>query len=148
MSALSPNFQLSEFTDNKHGIANVPEEKHIKALILWCMNIGEPLREHFKKPVVITSGFRCEALNRAVGGATSSQHTKGEAADFHIPGVPNAEIWGYIKKNLNFDQVIAEQLKLEDDAAGWIHCSYISNGRKDAISYIGHGTYVRGLQFV
>lgn len=149
MTALSPNFQLHEFTDNKHGISNVPDDNQIKNLILWCMNIGEPLRKHYKLPIVITSGFRSKALNEAVGGAANSQHTKGEAADFHVPGIVNADIWGYITGELDFDQVIAEYLELDDGDAGWIHASFSAkHNRKDARSCTRPGQYPRGLVFI
>lgn len=149
MTALSPHFKLNEFTDNSHGIINIPDDQQIKSLILWCMNIGEPLRAHFKLPIIITSGFRSKALNEVVGGVATSQHTKGEAVDFHIPSIANADIWRYIIGNLDFDQLIAEKLKENDANAGWIHCSYTAkNNRHDCISFLGDGKYVKGLEFI
>lgn len=155
---LSPNFDLSEFTRSKaaeeHGVDNSPNDQQIKNLILWCMNIGEPVRKHFGKPVVITSGFRSAALNAVIGGANSSQHSKGEAADFHIPGVPNVDIFRYIMGDLAFDQLIAEKLSETNGDAGWIHTSYVAGtgNRHDVLSYVadkgGKKIYTKGLHFV
>lgn len=148
MTNLSPNFTLEEFTRNGHGIDNVPNAMQIKNMEFLCDNVLEPLREHYGHPVVITSGYRCPELNKAVGGADNSQHTKGEAADLHILGVRNDDVWNFIKEHLAFDQLIAERLRQQDGAAGWIHCSYsISHNRRDAISSPARGEYVKGLVY-
>jgi len=148
---LSPHFTLGEFTKSSHDIPNKPDYTQIYSMKELCKSVLEPLREHFGA-VNITSGFRCPELNKAAGGAPSSQHLRGEAADIKIPGVRNDAVWNYIKNNLPFDQLIAEKLKLDDGATGWIHVSYAPTLRRDAISYLGKingkHTYVKGLAYI
>jgi hypothetical protein len=108
----------------------------------------EPIRSHYDLPVIITSGFRSPEVNHAAGGAADSQHLNGEAADIHIPGVKNADLWTYIKNFLTFDQVIAERLKEDDGAAGWVHVSFrVNRARMSALSSPTKGVYLGGLHF-
>jgi len=90
---LSPHFTLAEMTATGRTADNTPGEKEIIALKALCENILEPVREHFGKPVYILSGFRSPEVNKLVGGAPTSQHVKGEAADITIKGVPNMDVW-------------------------------------------------------
>ncbi len=86
------------------------------------------MRAHFGLPVTISSWYRCPALNKAIGGVDKpgkiSQHVLGEAVDFEIPGVPNAEVAAWIRDNLEFDQCILEFYKPGIPDSGWIHVSY------------------------
>lgn len=150
---LSEHFSLSEFTRSEKakalGVRNEPSILQIHHLSLLCTKVLEPLRVHFDKPVIITSGFRSAALNEAVGGSKTSQHLKGEAADINIKGIAMADIWQYIKDNLEFDQVIAEKISRKNPQAGWIHVSYrAGHNRKEAKSYIGNGKYPYGLHYI
>ena len=83
---LSENFTLDELTKSQEairlGIPNEPNDEHITNLILLCKNILQPIRNHFKMPVSISSGYRSAALCEAIGSSPNSQHTRGEAADF------------------------------------------------------------------
>lgn len=128
MANLSKHFTLAEFTRSqtatRRGISNRPTPAHLEAMKLLCERVLEPVREHFGRPVRITSGYRSAALNRAIGGASSSQHSKGEAADFEIPGIDNRAVAKWIEANLQFDQLILEGAKRNDPNAGWIHVSY------------------------
>ena len=87
---LSPHFELAEFvvseTAARRGIANEPTPEVIDNLRLLCQRVLEPLRASLARPVVITSGYRSLALNRAVGGSTRSHHIQGRAADLIVPG--------------------------------------------------------------
>lgn len=150
---LSENFMLSEFTRSekakKLGIRNEPTILQIHHLSLLCHHVLEPLREHFAKPVNITSGFRSLELNKAVGGSDTSSHIKGEAADINVSGVAMHDVWNYIKNNLEFDQVIAEKISRTNPHKGWIHVSYrAGNNRKQAKSFIGNGQYPYGLHYI
>lgn len=145
---LSEHFTLKEMTITTQELSNFPDEIHVKALMQLCVNILEPIRTHFSCPVIVTSGYRCAAVNRATGGEEDSQHVKGEAADIHVPSIDNCDVWQYIVDSLPFDQVIAEKLSNADGQAGWIHVSFVSDGRRDAISFLGHGKYVKGLEFL
>lgn len=149
---LSDHFLLSEFTRSqtatRRGIRNTPTAAHREALAILCEFALEPIRTHFGKPVRITSGYRSAALNRAIGGSQTSQHSKGEAADFEIPGVSNREVAKWIEANLRFDQLILEGYKPGDLNSGWIHLSYsASRARKDVLTATFPGPkYTRGIK--
>lgn len=127
---LTKNFTLEEMcasaTATARKIKNVPTkdvEERLKAL---CENVLQPLRDAYGMSIVINSGYRCPKLNSAVGGAKTSQHMTGEAADIRCNNKVTREwIFNYIKDNLPFDQLI-----LEHNSAGtyWVHVSY-RNGK-------------------
>ena len=125
---LSENFSLSEMTRSqtatRKGISNTPSSSHQSALILLCENILQPIREHFGKPVRITSGYRSPELCVAIGSSINSQHAKGQAADFEITGISNQVLAEYIDENLNYDQLILEFFTPDDPMSGWVHCSF------------------------
>ena len=131
---LSEHFELAEFTRSstakRAGISNMPTDAHLENIKLLCEKILEPIRVHFARPIILSSGYRSSALNRAVGGSSSSQHCSGEAADIDMDGtnVTNAQIFNYIKDNLEFDQLIWEFGT--DSNPDWVHVSYESNGRQ------------------
>lgn len=151
---LSPHFTLAEFIASAKatelGIENTPNAIQIDAMSALCAITLEPIRLHFNSSIRILSGFRCPELNRAVGGADTSQHLLGEAADIHVYGVDNDDVWKFIQLNLNFDQVIAEKLRQDDGNAGWIHVSHKRDGKQrgEALSFLGNGQYVPGLQYI
>jgi len=81
----------------------------------------------------------------AIGGSSLSQHTRGEAADFEVPGVPNLEVARWIRDNLVFDQLILEFYRPGQPNSGWVHCSYrIDRARREALTYAGR-QYHKGL---
>ncbi len=131
---LSEHFELAEFTRSstakRAGISNMPTDAHLANIKLLCEKILEPIRVHFSRSIILSSGYRSSALNRAVGGSSSSQHCSGEAADIDMDGtnVTNAQIFNYIKDNLEFDQLIWEFGT--DSNPDWVHVSYESNGRQ------------------
>lgn len=147
---LSEHFTLEEMTRSdtytRLGKANSPSPAAVNSLTALCKNILEPLRAAIGKPITIRSGFRCEGLNLLVGGAQTSQHLYGQAADITINGVSNDVVWNYIKDMLPFDQVIAEHLSASNGAKGWVHVSYAPSMRKDAISCV-NGEYLHGLHY-
>ncbi len=152
---LSEHFMLSEFTRSgtaeRLGIDNTPPEVVVGCLQSLVKNVLEPVRVFYNRPVSIISGYRSPALNKAVGGEPTSQHLFGQAADFEVPSVPNADVVRWIKANLKFDQLIAEVLKEHDGSAGWIHCSWRDGAnRNELISFLGKNRnprYVPGLVF-
>jgi len=127
---LSNNFSLKEMTTSqtaeRKGINNTPNEGQILELTKLCGNILQPIRNHYDTPVTISSGFRSEKLCVAIGSSVNSQHAKGQAADFEIFGIPNAELAKWIIENLDFDQLILEYHNIGEPNSGWIHCSYKS----------------------
>ena len=129
---LSNNFSLKEMTASqtadRHGISNNPSEDHMDNLKKLCENILQPIREHYGKVVSVSSGYRSPELCVKIGSSLKSQHAKGQAADFEIFGLANAELAKYIIDKLNFDQLILEFHNPEEPNSGWIHCSYRSDG--------------------
>lgn len=109
------------------GIDNTPSDYELTNMVGIAENIFEPLREWVGGPIKITSMFRCEELNRAIGGSSRSQHCEGRAMDLDdtFGHKTNAEMFEYIRKNLNFDQLIWEFG--DDNNPDWIHVSYISD---------------------
>ena len=130
---LSQNFYLSEFlksnTATRRGIKNIPTERHIEQMVKLCDNILQPLRNMLGYAVNISSGYRSKALNEAIGGSLTSQHSKGQAADLDndVYSGSNAEIFHAIKDNLDFDQLIWEFG--DDNEPAWVHVSYVSHRR-------------------
>lgn len=106
-------------------IDNKPNAEQQSALVDLIENVLDPLREKFGKPIIVSSGFRSKDLNRAVGGAASSQHMKGEAADIYTGTKEgNKELFDIIRKELPFDQVIDEK------DFSWVHVSYKKSGNR------------------
>lgn len=128
---LSQHFHLREFTRSqtaaRRGIDNQPDQPAINALVMLCDTLLEPVRRNFGRPVVINSGYRSPALNRAIGGARGSQHVLGEAADIEIHGIANADLALWIAGKLPFDQLILEAHVPGDPASGWVHVSLSSS---------------------
>ena len=128
---LTNNFSLEEFersdTAKRLGIDNHVPQFAIARLRTLCEKVLQPVRDHFGVPIIITSGYRCPDLNDAVKGATSSQHMKGEAADFKIKvdntkGVKLYDLYLWMVDNLSFDQLIWEVRG--GGRSKWIHVSY------------------------
>ena len=110
-------------TATRKGIDNTPNESELVAMKQLAKNIFEPVRTHFNKPIRINSFFRSKALNKRIGGSTTSQHCKGEAFDLDgLKGLTNSEIFYYIKNNLDFDQMIWEFGT--NNEPEWVHVSY------------------------
>ena len=137
MTQLSKNLSLQEVTNSdtakRLGISNIPTEAHLKNLVLVAENVFQKIRDHFGKPINVSSGYRSAALNEATpGSSATSQHSKGEALDLDMDslnnGVTNRMIFEYIKDNLKFDQLIAEYP--ENGNPSWVHVSYSSSGKQ------------------
>jgi len=133
---LTENFSLNELTKSqtaeRKGIDNTPSTEHQENLKSLCEMILQPIRDHFGQVVSVSSGYRSPELCVAIGSSTKSQHAKGEASDFEIFGISNKELADYINENLDYDQLILEYWKGEDEPnSGWVHCSYTNgNNRK------------------
>jgi hypothetical protein len=131
---LSKNLALAEVmrseTAKRRGISNMPTPEHIENFKKLAEKVFQPIREHFGVPIHISSGYRSSALNKAVGGSSSSQHCSGEAIDIDMDGssITNKQIFDYIKDNLEFDQMIWEFGT--DKNPDWVHVSYESTGKQ------------------
>ena len=110
----------------RRGIDNVPNDEQLDNMVLLAEKVFEPLRVWVGGPIKINSFFRCPQLNKAIGGSGKSQHCHGQAIDIDdtYGKVANSEMYHYIKKNLDFDQMIWEFG--DDDNPAWIHVSYVS----------------------
>ena len=112
-------------TAKRLGIDNKPTTQKMINLVYLCAHVLEPLRVAMNEPVKIGSGYRCEKLNKAVGGVYNSQHLKGQAADLCIDGdLKKGKRWfNYIKDHLPFDQLIWEHNP--KTGSYWVHVSYV-----------------------
>ena len=125
---LSQNLTLAEAcrseTAKRRHIDNTPSGIEIDNLKLTAEKIFQPIRDHFKKPIYVSSMYRCENLNRMIKGSLHSKHITGQAIDIDNDGtdVSNKDIFNFIKDNLKFDVLIWE---LGEDSPNWVHCSYV-----------------------
>ena len=131
---LSDNFSLLELTKSqtakRKGIDNTHSPEHQENLKLLCTHILQPIRDHLERVVSVSSGYRSEALCTAIGSKTTSQHAKGQAADFEIYGLSNGELANYIKENLDYAPLLLEYWTPANPKSGWIHCSFKSAGNR------------------
>ena len=145
---LSKNLTLAEVlrseSAKRRGINNTPSAEHLENLRAIAINVFQPIRDHFKVPIHISSGYRSRLLNHAVGGSNTSQHSKGQALDIDMDGtrVTNKQIFDFIKDNLDFDQLIWEFGN--DQNPDWVHVSYVKGkNRKQVLraKRSGHKTF-------
>ena len=149
---LTDHFDLEELTKSqtgdRRGIDNVPGAAALDCLKELCERVLEPVRAHYG-PVHINSGYRGPALNKAVGGASASQHCLGQAADIEVSGVANGDLATWVADNLDFDQVILECYRKGQPNSGWVHVSYkVYGNRKVALTAAvssGKMVYTPGL---
>lgn len=144
---LTEHFTLQEFersaTAEKYHINNSVPSQYIPVLQQLCKEVLEPLRSFVGKPIIISSGYRCNQLNVKVGGAYASQHTLGEAADIQLPqtsytawddhkkhtDLETAKRWfDFLENHTDFDQLILETANGKDY---WIHVSCRRNRKKN-----------------
>ena len=113
-------------TATRLGVENNPNDEQLNSMELLAEKVFEPLREWVGGPIKVNSFFRALKLNTAIGGARSSQHMKGQAIDIDdtFGLATNAEMYHWIKENLDFDQLIWEFG--DDDNPNWLHVSYVS----------------------
>ena len=141
---LTANFSLDELIKSqvaeRKGINNNPSPMQIENLKALAVNILQPIRSQFDRPLIISSGFRCAQLCLEIGSSINSEHcadNKSAAADFEIPGVDNKELAEWIKSNLEYNQLILEFYRDGEPSSGWVHCSYSTdlNKKQSLIAY-------------
>lgn len=148
---LSKNLSLQEATKSitalRHGVDNTPDEYVIKNLERIARYIFQPMRDYFKHPIAVTSGYRSKKLNRIVNGSRYSQHITGEALDLDADvykGMTNADLFHFIDLHLDYDQLIWEFG--DDENPDWVHVSLKredNRGRKmRAVREDGKTTYI------
>jgi zinc D-Ala-D-Ala carboxypeptidase len=116
-------------TATRLGIKNNPNAEQMENMITIAEEVFEPLRAYVGGPIKINSFFRSPELNKAIGGSTKSQHCHGQAIDLDdtFGRCTNAEMFEFIKKYLDFDQIIWEFG--DDNNPDWVHVSYVSPDR-------------------
>ena len=142
MENISKHITVAEATKSQNavraGIDNTPNAEQLTAMKLVAEKCFEPLRVWYGKPIGISSFFRNSDVNKLAKGSKTSQHVKGEAididADLFNNGITNAEIFNYIKDNLEFDKLIWEYGT--DKNPAWVHVSYSAKGNRKQILYI------------
>lgn len=133
---LSEHLALSEVirseSAKRNGISNMPIPEHIENFKLLAEKVFEPIRNNFRCPIHISSGYRSKELNTLVGGSATSQHCTAEALDVDMDGTPhgvtNKMVFDFIKSSLEFDQLIWEFGT--DENPDWVHVSYESTGKQ------------------
>lgn len=140
---ITNNFSLEELTKSdtarQRGILNQPNYKEIEELTKLCKNILQPIRDAYGKPIIVTSGFRNDALNRAVGGVSTSQHRFGQAADIKASDGNQRALWDLIKSMVDKKQITVGQLiweKGDKKAPSWVHVSLPTEKHKNHILYL------------
>lgn len=157
---LSKNFTLAEMTrsyvaqrahpriDNSLNPDDIDKANSAVAnLKKLCTEVLQPLRDHFGTPTLVSSGYRCEALNRAVNGSAKSYHMSGLAADIEQVGVSNLELAHYIRDNLPFEQLILEYWDPDIPNSGWVHvaANFKGSEQRGEVLTKSHNIYMRKL---
>ena len=142
MPKISEHFTYAEVVHSnvaaKLRMDNSLPNEYLPNVIRLAKEVLEEVRAYFKEPVIITSWWRCPALNQMISNNPNSQHTKGEAADFIVKNVRNIEVAEFIRDKLEFDQLILER--------SWIHCSYSDINRKEVLSSHDGRIFKKGLK--
>lgn len=132
------NFTISELvkspTAERLHIDNNPSGVIIMRLTELIRTILQPIRDAYKKPIYVSSGYRCPKLNKAVGGVPTSQHVRGEAADIYVKG-DNKELFIVIKKLIDEGKITVGQL-IDEYNYKWIHISLPTSKHKNQILHI------------
>lgn len=149
MPKISEHLELAELVRSESakrlGVSNMPTEEHLANLKILAEKVFEPIRNNFRCPIYISSGYRSHSLNNAIGGVKGSHHLKGMAIDIDMDGtdngITNKDIFDYIKNNLTFTQLINEF------DYSWVHVSYDQNNLKKetlkATKQNGRTTYTK-----
>lgn len=137
---LSDNFTLEELirsnTADSKGIDNTPCDEVIENLQYLAETVLQPIRERYGRPISITSGYRCEKLNKAVGGVSNSQHKSGQAADIDVGDKEdNKELFNIIEDMVNCREIEVDQL-LDEAKYKWIHISKKKSGNRNQILHL------------
>lgn len=108
------------------GLKNDPSDDHLNNMMTISEKVFEPLRTHVGGPIKINSFYRGPELNKAIGGSAKSQHCHGQAMDIDdtYGNASNAEMYNWIKANLDYDQMIWEFGT--DENPDWVHVSYVN----------------------
>lgn len=125
-------FSISELLHSDiaeaHKIKNSPDMSSMDNMLDLIFHLLNPLRVYLKRPVIVSSGFRCNELNKKVGGVDDSQHTKGQAVDIVVQGMKAKDLAKFIlNTQLEFDQLIVER----KGSTEWVHISYVKGKNRN-----------------
>ena len=146
---ISKHLDLSEVTRSESakraGVSNMPTEEHLANFKILAEKVFEPIREHFGVPIHVSSGYRSKELNAIVKGSSkTSDHLFGRAIDIDMDGsssgVTNNDVFHFIRKNLQFKQLIAEYPV--NGKLSWVHVSYDPNNLKNEILIATQKAYI------
>lgn len=156
---ITKNFHMSELvrstTAAKRGVNNEPSEQHKKNLIEATKNLFQPTRDALGSPIIVSSGYRSPALNRAVGGSSTSAHSHGFAIDFTCPSYGNTRkiaeflVKHFKEKGIKYDQII---LEFPDSSGSWVHLGYKNGAGRQRCQVLtakrinGRTKYLSGLK--
>jgi len=138
MIKLSEHFTFAEMTRTNTRIENVPSEAQVENLKRLCGWL-ERLREKVGKPIIINSGYRSEAVNKAVGGVKSSNHLTGCAADIHVTGIEQLVRYAAVLLDISDEsQEAFDELLLERSSRGtyWIHFAVRPSGNRRKVAFL------------
>ena len=149
---LSNHLSLAEMirsdSAKRLGISNQPLPEHLDNMKALAENVFEPIREHFGVPIYISSGYRSEALNKAVKGSKTSQHCKGQAMDIDMDGsglISNKDVFNFIRSNLRFSQLIWEFG--DTNNPDWVHVSYDERNKGEVLKAIKQGKTTKYIPY-
>ena len=137
---LTKNFTLEELvhsdTADAKGIDNTPTQEIIDNLKELAENVLQPIRDKWGKPLIINSGYRCKELNKAIGGVSTSQHQRGQAADIEAgTNDDNKELFYIISDMIEDKEIVVDQL-LDEARYSWIHVSYNKDKNRNQILHL------------
>lgn len=137
---LSKNFTLEELiysdTANQYNIDNTPTQEIIDNLTRLANDVLQPIRDKYNKPIIISSGYRCEELNAKVGGVSNSAHKYGLGADLDVGGVKeNKELFLLIKEMIDNKEIEVDQL-INENHYKWCHIGLSKNNNRNQILYL------------
>lgn len=144
MIKLSPHFDLDEFTVSqygaRHGLDNTPGKVELANLRATAAGMEMVRSDLNDNPIQISSAYRSVDINKAIGGAATSQHCEGKAVDFKCPafGTPRDIVAALSKSNIKFDQLILEFWA--GGQSGWVHISFSQKPRRQCLIIDRRGT--------
>lgn len=137
--SITNNFSWKELTHSTtaeaKGIDNTPTVDTKAYLVELCVLILQPIRDKYGKSITVNSGYRCKALNKAVGGASTSQHVKGQAADITVGQKQNKVLFDMIVKMIKDKKITVGQL-IDEKNYSWLHISLPTDKHKNEILHL------------
>ena len=136
---ITKNFSMEELvasnTARMKGIDNTPDKEIEARLVQLAQQVLQPLRDSYGKPIKISSGYRCQALNKAIGGVSTSQHLKGEAVDINNGQSENKKLFLLASKMIKEGVITVGQL-IDEKGYKWLHISLPDNKHRNQILHL------------